>query len=67
MYSNRGNAKYALSRAKEAIADYDKAIELNPKDALAYNNRGIIKRALDDYEGAPSRLRQGDRNRSRGC
>jgi hypothetical protein len=24
-----------------AVSDYTKAIELNPKDASAYNNRGI--------------------------
>ena len=29
-----------------AIADYTKAIELNPDDAAAYYNRGIAKRSL---------------------
>ena len=38
-YNNRGNAaKHHLKQYKEAIADYDKAIELNPEDE-AYNNR----------------------------
>ena len=29
-------AKHELKQYKEAIADFDKAIELNPKDAQAY-------------------------------
>ena len=40
-YNNRGIAKHHLKQYKEAIADYDKAIELNPKEAQAYNNRRL--------------------------
>ncbi len=32
------------------IADYDKAIELHPQNAIFYRNRGIAKRALGDPE-----------------
>ncbi len=44
-----GTAQYCLDQGKErfkagdldkAIADYTKALELNPKFASAYNNRG---------------------------
>ena len=35
-----------------AIADYDRAIEINPQHANAYNNRGIAKNKMGDYEGA---------------
>ena len=35
-----------------AIEDYSKAIELDPTNALAYNNRGLIKKTLENYEGA---------------
>ena len=28
------------------MADYTKAIELNPKDADSYNNRGLLKLSL---------------------
>ena len=35
-----------------AIADYTKAIELDPNDAIAYNNRGLSKDNLKDYYGA---------------
>ncbi len=40
-YFNRGNAKYELEDYRGAIADYSKAIEINPNDADAYGNRGI--------------------------
>ena len=45
-------SKTSLKQYKEAIADYDKAIELNPKDAKAYNNRGVAKRQLKQYKEA---------------
>ncbi len=35
-----------------AIVDYNKAIEINPKDADAYYNRGNAKDELGDYSGA---------------
>ncbi|MBK7987037.1 MAG: tetratricopeptide repeat protein [Ignavibacteria bacterium] len=35
-----------------AIADYTKAIELNPQFAAAYTNRGYAKNNLGDKEGA---------------
>jgi tetratricopeptide (TPR) repeat protein len=35
-----------------AIADYTKAIELNPNKAQIYNNRGLAKDKLKDYNGA---------------
>ena len=35
-----------------AIADYTKAIEINPNEAIAYYNRGLAKYYLKDYYGA---------------
>jgi tetratricopeptide (TPR) repeat protein len=35
-----------------AIVDYNKAIELNPDNSLAYNNRGAAKSNLGDKQGA---------------
>jgi len=35
-YCNRGNAKLELDQKELAIADYDKAIELDLNDAEAY-------------------------------
>ena len=45
-------AKYELKQYKEAIADYDKAIELNPKDADTYYNRGAAKNHLKQHKEA---------------
>src|SRR5436190_15911175 len=39
-YVNRGNAYHSRGEYDQAIADYGKAIEINPKYAEAYNNRG---------------------------
>jgi len=51
-YFNSGNDKYDLKDYVGAIQDYNKAIELNPKDALAYNGRGLAKEGLQDYRWA---------------
>ena len=51
-FLERGNAKDDLKDYYGAIADYTKAISLNPDYAKAYNNRGISKDDLKDYYGA---------------
>ena len=51
-YLMHGIANGELGRPEEAIKDYDKAIELEPDDASAYNNRGNAKGDLGHYEGA---------------
>jgi len=40
-YLNSGIAHVNLGKYQKAIDDYTKAIELNPKYAEAYNNRGV--------------------------
>jgi|TARA_B100000959_G_scaffold72699_1_gene77205 tetratricopeptide (TPR) repeat protein len=40
--------KYARGNYQGAIADYNKAIEINPQYANAYYNRGLTKRKLGD-------------------
>ncbi len=50
-YNNRGVAKGELRDYDGAIADYTKAIEINPNYANAYYNRGIAKKALNDNNG----------------
>ena len=51
-YSNRGNAYYDLEGYNEAIADYNRAIELDPKCATAYSNRGTAYSGLNKYDEA---------------
>ena len=50
-YFNSGYDKAQVKDYYGAIADYTKAIELNPNDADAYYNRGNSKRNLKDYYG----------------
>ncbi len=51
-YLDRGNTKYHLRDYQAAIADYNKALEINPQYANAYTNRGSAKDELGDYKGA---------------
>ena len=49
---NSGTAKYYLKDYQGAIADYNKAIEINPQYALAFANRGDSKRRLGKEKDA---------------
>ena len=51
-YSNRGSAYTSVHKYDDAIADYDRAIALNPNDAAAYDSRGVAKTHKGDYDGA---------------
>ena len=51
-YNKSGLAKSDLKDYKGAIADYNKAIEINPDFSEAYENRAKAKDKLKDYEGA---------------
>jgi Flp pilus assembly protein TadD len=49
---NRGFAKQAKGDVDGAIADFNRAIELDPKQPRAYMNRGFAKPAKGDHDGA---------------
>lgn len=50
----RGTIQYMSGRGAEAIAHYDRAIELSPQCARAYNNRGGARLILSDHAEAIS-------------
>jgi tetratricopeptide (TPR) repeat protein len=52
MYFNRGIAWENKGGLNKAIADYTKAIEINPNYAKAYNNRGLAWHNKGDYDKA---------------
>src|SRR3989344_6946387 len=51
-YNNRGIAKRAKGDLNGAIADYNRALELDPRHANAYINRGYAKQVRGDHDGA---------------
>ncbi len=55
-YMNRGVALCAQKRIDEAIADYDRAIALDPELPEAHYNRGMALSSQGDQEGARASL-----------
>lgn len=53
-YTIRGTAKAGLGDYDSAIADCNRAIKINSKNALAYNNRANNRIRKGDYAGALS-------------
>ena len=54
-FFNRAQDKFELADYKDAILDYNKALELAPTEiCLVYSMRGNAKRNLGDFEGAIS-------------
>ncbi|MGB7910766.1 MAG: tetratricopeptide repeat protein [Desulfobaccales bacterium] len=51
-YLVKGNEQLKGGNLDQAVADYNKALELNPKLAWAYNNLGIIYLQKEDYDHA---------------
>ena len=51
-YNNRGIAKGSMGDHKGAIADLDRALEINPQLAGGYYNRGNAKGSMGDHKGA---------------
>ncbi|WP_372369528.1 protein kinase [Candidatus Uabimicrobium sp. HlEnr_7] len=57
IYTNRGIVYFRLKKYKEALSDYNKAIEINDYNSRAYNSRGRIHalqkqygKAIKDYD-----------------
>ncbi len=52
LHGNRGLAYLNQSKHEPAVADFDKAIELDPKLAFAYANRGMSHMQRKNYDAA---------------
>jgi tetratricopeptide (TPR) repeat protein len=52
IYFQNAFNEYERGEFGDALADYNKAIELNPRFAEAYNNRGNLKQDEGDTEDA---------------
>jgi|SRR5690554_143227 len=68
-YASRAYIKDAMGDLEGAIRDYEKAIELDPEDAIAHNNLGLLieksghhqkAKAFFDFADAIAKKEQGD-------
>ncbi|MDJ1173519.1 tetratricopeptide repeat-containing S1 family peptidase [Roseofilum capinflatum] len=57
-YLNRGNHSAGEGHWQKAIADYSRALELEPENAFTYGNRGLARSRIGDQEGAIADLQQ---------
>lgn len=55
----QGNANLAARRFTEAVADYTRAIQIDPGFVNAYNNRGIAYKRLNQFDKAIEDLTKG--------
>ena len=56
MLYSRGLAYLKSGDYQKSIADYDAALNLNPKNAYSLHGRGIAKQKKDDAAGAEADL-----------
>lgn len=56
-YELRGNSQIFLNNYQEAIIDFSKAIEINPKDSFLYFWRGFAYEYLQEYSNAVKDLK----------
>jgi len=51
-YYGRGNIRQSQGEMDKAMAEFNRTIELNPRFAEAYINRGKLRYGRNDQEGA---------------
>jgi GH25 family lysozyme M1 (1,4-beta-N-acetylmuramidase) len=52
LYLSLANTEFLQGNLRGALAEYDKALALAPKNALAYGGRAMVRDRLGDYRGA---------------
>jgi len=61
---NKGAALLALKRASEAVACFNRAIKLDPRDSSAWNNKGIALMSLGQQSDALACIKEAKRLRA---
>ena len=59
-FAARGWMRQALKDVSGAIADYERALELDPDDAITQNNLGLLEEQLGRMESAKQRFAAAD-------
>jgi putative GTP pyrophosphokinase len=54
LHRHRGMAYFSKGKYQEAVADFNRALELDPRCAQAAYFRGVVRTVLEDYGGALS-------------
>ena len=57
-YKDRGDVALTQGNTKQAIAEYARAIEINPNDGESYNNRAIMHFDTKEYDKAWADVRK---------
>jgi tetratricopeptide (TPR) repeat protein len=55
-YTERGEILFAQGKRNEAIASFDKAIEIDPEMASAWSNRAFVQISIQDFTSAESSI-----------
>jgi superkiller protein 3 len=55
---NRGLAAFGAGRLEEAVAEYEKALEIDPENPAALRGLGFVHRQAKDYRAAAEALRK---------
>lgn len=64
-YASRAYAKAHVGDVKGAIADYQEALRLDPEDAIAWNNLGLLEEQLGYKKEAQEKFAKADALASR--
>jgi tetratricopeptide (TPR) repeat protein len=57
-WSEKGHAKFNRGKHDQAVQDYNRAIELNPNQAVSYYNRARVYSRQERHEQALQDLRK---------